>query len=246
MDKDYFYFKSFKLRNRDAAFKVNTDGVLLAAWVNCADSRNILDVGTGGGVVPLILNQRNKEAHIDGIDIDAESILEANFNRSINDRAEQLSFIRSSLQEYVAIYKGKKYDLIVSNPPFFSEVADLKKIKDTRKYNAKHTLLLTFQELLSHSISVLAPEGRIAVIYPYNIYEKFVALARRIGLSPTRVLKVRGSNNNSFSRFLMELHRSNTSSTSIEEDEMHIRDNREPSGYSQKYREITKNLYLNF
>ncbi|MCD4665845.1 MAG: methyltransferase [Bacteroidales bacterium] len=117
MRKD-FHFKQFNISDENSAMKVGTDAVLLGAWTDISETNNILDVGTGSGIVATILAQRS-EANIDAIDIDKGSIDDAENNFDNCPWKNRLTAIHSSLQEYVK-FTSKKYDLIVSNPPFFS------------------------------------------------------------------------------------------------------------------------------
>jgi len=144
MPKDYFQFKHFLVKQDRSAFKVGTDGVLLGAWVNIGSSdRRILDVGTGTGVIAIMLAQRC-EAIIDAIEIDSEAAEQATINCENSPWQDRLNVYHISLQEYVKTHQ-KIYDLIVCNPPYFSSY----KNSDSKRDIARHNAILNTEDLLS-------------------------------------------------------------------------------------------------
>ena len=240
-DKDYFYFKNFKLRNRDTALKINTDGVLLAVWANTSNAQKVLDVGTGGGVIAFIHAYKNPDSSITGIDICNESIREANYNKGINTEiATKLHFKVESLQEFTA-YGGRQYDHIVSNPPFYDAAAH-QTLTITPKQKAKHTFDLTFQELLDCSYKLINKKGKLSVIIDYRNEEELRAVIRSKGFYLNRILRVSGKPSHSYNRLLLELGK--IDSGSIEEQSLSIRN--DDGSYSDEYRLLTKDWYLNF
>ena len=123
--------------------RVGTDAVLFAQWVEVMSSDNALDVGTGSGVIPLILAQKGV-AYVDAVELDADSYEEAAMNFNISVYSEKLSVIQNDVRDY-ADNTDKKYDLIVSNPPFYA--SDVKPIKE-KKVMARHVSTLSFKDLL--------------------------------------------------------------------------------------------------
>lgn len=235
LDEDYFYFKGFKLRNRDAQLKINTDGVLLAAWSNLSNNDRILDVGTASGVIAHILAYRNKSLHISGIDIDQSAIEEANFNAKLNELG-QLKFQCISLQKHVA--SDVTYDHIISNPPYFNYDKD---------NMAKHDSQLTLEELFECSTRIVSPRGRISIIIPKGKEAEADIYANKSELHKVRRLQVRGKESGPVIRSLLEYSKLPTDSLS--DDELYIRaDSSENSSdsFGPKYKNITSFLYLNF
>ena len=144
MNRKPFQFKQFSIFQDQTAMKVGTDGVLLGAWVNVF-GQNVLDIGTGTGLISLMIAQRFPEANIDALEIDSDAFLQAEENFSNSKFNHRLTLFHTSLQDYNS---AKKYDLIVSNPPFFT-VNDLVSF-DSRK-QARQQETLTFTDLISNT-----------------------------------------------------------------------------------------------
>ncbi|MDR0431348.1 MAG: methyltransferase [Tannerellaceae bacterium] len=161
MANDYFQFKQFNIQQDKCAMKVGTDGVLLGAWASVDSCHTILDIGTGTGLIALMLAQRSI-AVIDALDIDKDAFVQASENVSSSPFANRIQVYHSSFAGFAASAK-KKYDLVVSNPPYF--VQSLKS-PDNKKNLARHTDTLPLPDLLSGAKSLLAPNGRIAIILP--------------------------------------------------------------------------------
>ena len=158
-----FRFKGFEVRNEDSAMKVNTDGVLLGAVTDVfPKDRRVLDVGTGTGVVALMVSQRlsslTPEFSVQGLDVDRPSALEAAFNFAGSPWREHLS---AHCCDFLG-WDGGEYDLIVSNPPFFDNSL---KAPDGRRCAARHTGL-SYREILQFSETHLSPGGRVSMILP--------------------------------------------------------------------------------
>ena len=149
--------------------KVGTDGVLLGAWVEIrpADVR-ILDIGTGTGLIALMLAQRAQKARIWGVDID--DVTQARENAAISPWGERLEFEQCPVQAFVP---AEPFDLIVSNPPFF---VDSLTCPDEGRTAARHAVHLPFEELCDAVLRLLSPGGRFAVIFPSTEVERFLAV----------------------------------------------------------------------
>ena len=166
-----FRFKQFEVDQSDCAMKINTDGVLLASLIDMHDARRILDVGTGTGVIALMLAQRMSDSQVDAVEIDklAAAMAHRNFNNSIfRDRL----VLHATAFQHLQI--THHYDLIVSNPPFYT---DSLHNPDARKKLARHTDLNFFGELLQFGSSHLSPQGKIVLILPTQLAETVAALA---------------------------------------------------------------------
>ena len=164
-----FRFKQFSVEQDDVAMKVGTDGVLIGAWVNCADAVRVLDIGTGTGLIALMVAQRSDAQSIVGIDIDSAAAVCAAQNFAASPWSERLSAHQKAAQEY----DGEKFDLILSNPPYF---VDSLLCPDDRRTTARHTTELTFEQLDSAVCRLLSESGRFALILPTEQMEKYMAL----------------------------------------------------------------------
>ena len=197
MSTPYFRFKQFTVRHDRCAMRVGTDGVLLGAWAGASESaegasqpamtsaiERILDIGTGSGLVALMLAQRFPEASIDGIDIDSSAVEQAAENFSQSPFAARLHAHCCPLQQWE---EGEKYDLIVSNPPYFSNSL---LCPDDMRTNARHNNMLTFADLLAHSDRLLAPSGTLALVLPADAERPILAQARLHRLYCVRLCRV--------------------------------------------------------
>lgn len=191
MSNPFFQFKQFTIRHDKCAMKVGTDGVLLGAWAGIESCNRILDIGTGTGLIAMMLAQRSK-AVIDAIDIDAEACLQAQENAESSPFAERIKIRHSALSDFAQTDTGL-YDLIVSNPPYF---VDSLKCPDQKRNTARHTDTLTLEDLLQDSRKLLAPQGRIALILPYDLKERLADCIRTQNLflsKETSVIPVPGA-----------------------------------------------------
>lgn len=196
-----FYFKQFTVRQTKSAMKVNTDGVLLAAWASVdvceAPQQTVLDIGTGTGVIALIIAQRlsgfpGKNFKIEAIDIDLEATEEAQLNFVNSPWSSHLTGCNISLQDFLANFRSKsshqKYSLIISNPPFFS---DSLKAPSKRRSEARHNNVLPFTLLAESASVMLDDEGVFALVLPSDQVSKFTDVAKEVSLYPSRVCRVK-------------------------------------------------------
>lgn len=235
MSNPYFKFKQFIVFHDRCAMKVGTDGVLLGAWVDIHNSQKALDIGTGSGLIGLMMAQRNYKISIRAIDIDNSAIEQAKDNIRLSPFASQIDCIHSSLQE-LGSNSDEKYDIIVSNPPFFTQ--SLKSPKQERTI-ARHTDTLSVEELIWISASLLNKGGKLSVIYPYSYKDELHEIAKENSLFITRITSVYPTPTSSPKRILMEFSNIKTSlieSELIIEKERHI--------YSEEFVELVKEFYL--
>lgn len=176
MATPFFQFKQFTIHQDRCAMKVGTDGVLLGAWVNCAAAKNILDIGTGTGLIALMLAQRCG-AQIDAVEYDTDAAQQAAENVAASSFADRINVHAVPFQEFEPA-DNKRYDLIVSNPPFFNN--SLKPPKENRS-NARHGDTLNFSEILHGSKKLLAENGRLTVVLPLKEAEDFMDIAEEVG-----------------------------------------------------------------
>lgn len=231
-----FQFKQFKIEQDRCAMKVGTDGVLLGAWTPLINNPyNILDIGTGTGVIALMLAQRSQAEQIDAIEIDDDAYEQAteNFeNSSWNDR---LYCYHAGLDEFVEEVE-EEFDLIVSNPPFYTE--DYKS-GDNQRDNARFEDSLPFEELVEAADYFLSDQGIFSLIVPFKEEEKITTLCKERALYPLKITRVKGTPTSEIKRSLLAFTRIQQTPLI---DELIIEIARHQ--YTDEYIELTKEFYL--
>lgn len=217
--------------------KVGTDGVLLGAWAGVRPSdRRMLDIGTGTGLIALMLAQRAPKASVIGVDID--DVGQARENADASPWGDRVAFERCAVQEFST---PEQFDLIVSNPPFF---VDSLTCPDEGRTAARHAVHLPFDELRDAVLRLLAPAGRFAVILPTPEAARFLtACAGRLVL--TRRTDVRTTPRHPAKRALMEFSRADAAATAPETSELVVGTG-EHECYTPEYRALTRDFYLKF
>jgi tRNA1Val (adenine37-N6)-methyltransferase len=175
-----FKFKKFSVCDDGATMKVGTDGVLLGAWANPGDAKTILDIGTGSGIIALMIAQRSiPEARIDAIELLEQDSRQAVANVLSSPWREKISIINTSIQNFAS---PASYDLIISNPPFFSGSL---LSPSARRSSVRHDIQLTYDDLISVTIRLLSLNGRLCIILPAGESDSFAqkALARKLFLN---------------------------------------------------------------
>lgn len=237
MPNDWFRFKQFNINQSHCAMKVGTDGVLLGAWTRCENTGHVLDVGTGTGLIALMIAQRS-EAFIDAVETDKNAAAQATENVAESPWASRINIYCEKFQDFVR--QGKRsYDLIVSNPPFYPEQSlPPKRLRSM----AKHTADLSWSDLCLLGPAVLDPRGRIALILPVQEGEYCIEYAISHGLYMNRIMRVRPNRLKEWHRLLLELSmvpgETEESELCLEEEARHH--------FSMEYRELTKDFYLKF
>ena len=161
MDCRPFFFKKFGLFHHRSTMKIGTDAILLARWTEVSDNDDVIDIGTGCGLIPLMLAQKGIKS-ADAVEIDNDSYEEAAQNFSNSAWNSRLSAIHDDIKHYAEICE-KKYDLVVSNPPFYFGDNIPEKAK---KGLARHTNTLSYNDLLSAVKKIMKPEGRFSLVLP--------------------------------------------------------------------------------
>lgn len=224
--------------------KVGVDGVLVALWAHLPDSGHIIDVGTGCGVISLICAQRAPECLVEGIDIDLPSVEEASGNFLNSPWRHRLKVTQLSLYDMVESVEkvGRRYELIISNPPFFdSGVAE----KKSRRMVARHQGALSPLSLLEASPYLLKPGGSLAIIVPSEISEGLELNAKRVGLVLERLTFVRGHDHAPFKRALMQFKYEPTSEKELCERSL-LTLELAPGVPTEEYRLMGQDFYLRF
>lgn len=199
MPNPYFSFKKFTVYHDKCAMKVGIDGVLLGAWAEVGDAFSILDVGTGTGLIALMLAQRSNAA-VTGIDIDADAVLQASENIIQSPWQDRVDVQHASLQKFAAD-TSPCFDLIVSNPPYF---VNSTKAPVHNRTLARHTDTLTHEELIENALGLLKPSGRICIILPVNEGMDCIRFAESLGMYCTKQVKVFPKSGVEAKRLLLE------------------------------------------
>ncbi|NOX45726.1 MAG: methyltransferase [Chlorobi bacterium] len=229
-----FQFKQFQIDDDGCTLKVGTDAVLLGAIADCVPAKSILDIGTGSGIIALMLAQRSR-AGIDAIEIDEISFLKAKQNFSTSPWPERLTAIHGSFQGFSTL-TNKTYDLIVSNPPFFSNSY---KPSSESKQISKHNVALDFMELVSGVAKLLGQKGKFSLVLPYSEKENFIQIAKTHNLSLNGILDILPKNTKKPNRAILEFGKDKTSRQKTTSIFLRNPDN----SYSEEYRQVTKDFH---
>lgn len=231
-----FKFKQFYVHHSKSAMKVGTDGVLLGAWAEIEQYLvRILDIGTGTGLISLMMAQRHPSAEIIGIDIEATAVSEADQNFRTSPWSDRLKTMNSSIQEFKS---EKKFDLIISNPPFFE--FNFHSIDGNRSV-ARQQEKLTFDELILSAAALLSEDGSFSVIIPALEKDAFINSALEEKLYLERICEVKGRANVDAKRLLMTFRKK--PSSYIREERLIIEIERH--SYTEEYIALVKDFYLN-
>lgn len=236
MPNQYFRFKQFAIRQEKSAMKVGTDGVLLGAWATIGEAKHILDVGTGTGLIALMLAQRSN-AMIDAVEIDQQAATQAMENVNSSRWGNRIKVFHNSFQEYWNNTE-QRYDLIVSNPPYFHKSL---KSPEVARTVARHTEQLPYSDLLKGVSNLLNEHGRFAGIFPYVEGNIFVAEASTYGLYCNKRVNVLGRSNGNVKRLLLEFSKAKVP---LVEEDLTVRAGE--TEYTAEYINLTRDFYLAF
>ena len=234
-----FKFKEFTIHQDKTAMKVGTDGVLLGAWCSVGNFPDtILDIGSGTGVISLMIAQRSDAMTIDAVELDENAYEQTVANFEESDWGDRLYCYNATFQEFADEIKEEEetYDLIVSNPPFYTD--DFKS-EDESRNKARFTSSLSFEELIVGVSKILSEEGMFSVVIPFKEEESFIALAKENNLFLNRVCRVQGNETSEIKRSLMEF---SFNQTELKEESLIIEIDRHQ--YTEAYIDLTKDFYL--
>jgi len=231
-----FHFKNFSIFDDNCIHKIGTDGVLLGACINSKSPKKILDIGTGSGLI-AILTSIKFNTLVDGVEIDKNSANQAEFNVVYNNLNHQIKIYNSSIQ-YYANTCNEKYDLIISNPPFFNNSL---KSPHHNKNIAKHTSLLSYGALLNSVIKLSNANLNFWIILPAIESIIFEKLASQNSLYLNFSVKIFPNPKKNYNRRIMMF---SFESNQLIETEIYIR--KEDNTFDEKYIDLTKDLYLSF
>lgn len=234
-----FRFKQFTIEQDRCAMKVGTDGVLLGAWAPIDHHPYaVLDIGTGTGLIALQVAQRSDAEQIEALEIDAEAFEQAVENFENSPWNDRLFCFHTSLDNFMEELQDEEYDLIVSNPPFYTETVSS---GDASRDRARQNDALPFSDLCEASGILLSESGVLAVIIPFKEEENVRALAAENDLFPFKITRVQGTPTSEIKRSLLAFSRIPQEplyDTLIIETARHH--------YTEDYKKLTKDFYLDF
>lgn len=222
--ENMFQFKQFVIEQELCAMKVGTDGVLLGAWAR--GGQWVLDIGTGTGVIALMMAQRYPEAQVTAIDIDEGAVRQTLLNVETSPFTTQVVVRHEPVQEHQG-----EYDAIVSNPPFF---IDSLAAPDLQRNMARHTETLSYGQLMQAAYRLLTDDGEFSVVVPFDYRRRMEDEAIFVGFFPSRVCGVKTTDRKPVKRYLLAFRKH---PCQCEEEVLTIGDNR--------YQQLTQDFYLN-
>ncbi|MEO8172033.1 MAG: methyltransferase [Sediminibacterium sp.] len=237
MSNTYFQFKQFIIHQERSAMKVCTDACLFGAWVAEKVGRwqmsvdSVLDIGTGTGLLSLMITQKSN-ARIDAAELDEQAAQQAAENFELSSWKERLQVIQGDIR---TLHLGKKYELIISNPPFFEN--DLKST-DQQRNLALHSQELSLVELLSLVNKHLSENGKFAVLLPYHRKDAFEKLAKEEGFFMEEEVCVKQTSTHNYFRVMFLFGRE---PVAVKKESIIIRDGEQ---YSSVFTELLRDYYL--
>ncbi|MCR9289081.1 MAG: tRNA1(Val) (adenine(37)-N6)-methyltransferase [Bacteroidetes bacterium] len=231
-----FQFKQFSVSQDRCPMKVGTDGVLLGAWADGDDTNKILDIGTGTGLIALMMAQRSKKAKIHAVEIDQNAFEQAKENAQNVPWSERIEIFHDSIQDF-AKTSFDTYDLIVSNPPFFSG-GTFSGNQD--RLSVRHTIKLPHGDLLAVARKLLAKDGKFCLILPFMEGLRFQEMAKQYNLFCTKTLAVKPLENKPVERLLLQFEK--TEKDLIQENLIIQTEGR--NNWTEAYIELTGDFYL--
>ena len=234
-----FQFKEFSVNQDKTAMKIGTDGVLLGAWCSVDFYPDtILDIGSGTGLVALMLAQRSDAITIDAVELDENAYEQSVENFEQSDWGDRLYCYNATFQEFAdeIAEEEETYDLVISNPPFYTDDFET---KDKARNKARFTSALSFDDLIVGVVKILSKNGKFTTIIPYKEEENFINLANKKGLFLNRVCQVQGNPTSEIKRSILEF-----SFDDIDVIKEHLIIEIERHQYTEDYINLTKDFYL--
>ncbi len=230
-----FKFKQFSINQENCAMKIGTDGVLLGAWFDAANASKILDIGTGTGVIAIMSAQRNQVAKVHAVEIEEKAYEQSKQNMAASAWNDRLEVFHKSIQDYCKSCSDK-YDVILSNPPFFS--GGTLSVSNERN-DFRHTIKLPNGDLLRAAQTLLAPAGKFCVILPFMEGLRFKERAASYKLFCTRMTKVKSVAGGRTERVLLQFE---LTDKPLVEDKLTIAV--KERDFTDEYVNLTKDFYL--
>ena len=231
-----FRFKQFSIAQDQCAMKIGTDAVLLGAWTDLnSQPKSILDIGAGTGILALMMAQRSTAELIDALEIDGAAYEQCVENFETSEWGDRLFCYHAALDEFTEELEDR-YDLIISNPPFYTETFQTKnKVRNQARFEDA----MPFSELLKSVAQLLSPTGHFNVIIPFSEETSFIELAAKEGLYPCQILNIRGQQSSPLKRSLICF---TFKKQAVETRELVIEIARHQ--YTKEYISLTKDFYL--
>lgn len=233
-----FRFKEFEIDQRDCAMKINTDGVLLGTMADGQEATRILDVGTGTGVIALMLAQRFVGTELIGIEIDEQSASRARQNVELSPFSRRIHIVNNAFQDFSA---KERVDLIVSNPPFYTD--SLHSI-DGRRKTAKHADMDFFRDFFSFCDRSLLSHGRIEMIVPTDLVDRLELIAVELEFVCTKKTAISSFQDSEPIRYMLGFNRWSKKGKVIREGKFYIYAER--GVYSEQYKKLLEPFFLAF
>ena len=232
-----FQFKQFTVFHDRCAMKVGTDGVLIGAWAQSFPQADTLDIGCGSGLISLMIAQRYPHNHITAIEIDEDTTAQARENVQRSPFADQIEVINADFASFVTP-SDKKFQTIISNPPYFEEVLG-SSVSTATRIKARHTESLSFETLVCRSATLLDDNGVFSVIIPYTAATNFISLCAVNGLYLSRRCDVRNSSSKPYKRSLLTFTKT---ITDTQRETLTLRT--QSNTYTPEYQQLTCQFYL--
>ena len=235
MDKNCFQFRKFLINQDRCAMKVGTDGTLLGAWADAPSGKcRILDIGTGTGLIALMMAQRFPESEVLGVDIDSDATIQAQENVAASPFCRRIKILQ---MDAIKIDDEEKFDAIVCNPPYFNN--SLTCAKEQRSL-ARHTVGLTYDALMSTAYRLLSNDGCLSIIIPSESNDSVESAAAFSGFIISRICLIKTTPNKQPKRQLMEFKKYNPGTIDFREEILEI----VPNIRSKWYYELTQDFYI--
>lgn len=235
MANTYFQFKKFIVHHGQCAMKVGTDGVLLGAWAPVDDFKEILDVGAGTGLISLQLAQRNEKARLVAVEVDEDAARQAQENVNLSPWANRIEVVH---QDFCNFETDRRFDLIVSNPPYF--IAALHS-PDKQRDMARHAGSLNYEQLFLRASRLLHPHGMVALIIPAQVEKLVINTAWKHGFYTHKMLHVFSKPGKPCCRVLMVF---TLSLLPCIDEYLCIR--HADNSYTPEYKALTADFYMHF
>lgn len=236
MPNTFFRFRKFIVFQDQCAMKVGTDSVLLGAWAR--GGHRILDIGTGTGVIALMMAQRFERSVVEAVELDASACVQAEENVARSPFAERVKVVCMPVQQMATIGEYEHcFDAVVCNPPFFENAL---KAPGKERNMARHTDFLPFSDLFEAVRKLMTPGGMFSVIIPFDFKDRLIEEAAIFGFMPSRICSVKTTPRKTPKRFLMEFRRVRSTDMVMEEGLLET----EPGKRSEWYTALTRDFYL--
>lgn len=233
MANTYFQFKEFIIHQDQCAMKVGTDGVLLGAW-SSLKGENVLDIGTGTGLLALMLAQRFCNAQITAVEINSEAYHQAKYNIKESPFHQRIDTHWCSFEDFKP---PQPYDLIVCNPPYFKgHVVAASQNRTTARHQTNFSMTMLFE----YAYQNLTPEGNLSLVYPYDDLKGIIHQANSIGLHLTQHTSIKGHATAHTKRCLLQFEKE---AAPLIKEELIIEEKRHQ--YTDAFKGLVKPFYLN-